>query len=128
MKNLQTFEEFLNESINEAVKGTVKFKDLSIEDALPFFGGGFGFNLPNADDTSLQLMFGSKKGGLTKEVCAKRLEDWKKELVSKYPGIQNSKVNLGNDKHSEPSISIDHKPFMKDKEEYLASKGRMLGK
>lgn len=128
MKNLHTFEEFLNESINESVKGTVKFKDLSIDNALPFFGGGLGFNLPNADDTSTQLMYDAKRGGLTKEICIERLDDYKKTMISKYPGIQNAKVTLGNDKHSEPTISIDHKPFLKDKEEYLAFKGNVLKK
>jgi hypothetical protein len=119
MKNLQTFEEFLNESI----KGTVKFKDLSIENALPFFGGGFGFKLPNSDDTSTQLMFGAKSGGHSKEDCIERLDDYKKEMIKKYPGIQNATVTLGHPKHNEPSVSIDHKPLLKDKEKFSDVKG-----
>ena len=79
MEKIKTFEEFVNES----VKGTVKFKDLSIEDALPFFGGGFGFKLPNSDDTSTQLMFGAKHGGHSKDDCIKRLDDYKKEMIKK---------------------------------------------
>jgi hypothetical protein len=119
MKHLHTFEEFLNESI----KGTVKFKDLSIEDALPFFSGGFGFNLPNSDDTSTQLMFGDKIRGYSKEDCIERLDDYKKEMIKKYPGIQNATVTLGHPKHNEPSVSIDHKPLLKDKEKFSDVKG-----
>jgi hypothetical protein len=124
MKNLHTFEEFLNESI----KGTVKFKDLSIEDALPFFGGGFGFKLPNSDDTSTQLIFGAKRGGYSKEDCIERLDDYKKEMIKKYPGIQNAIVTLGHPKHNEPSVSIDHKPLLKDKEKFSDVKGAWLKK
>ena len=124
MKNLHTFEEFLNES----VKGTVKFKDLSIEDALPFFGGGFGFKLPNSDDTSTQLMFGAKHGGHSKDDCIKRLDDYKKEMIKKYPGIQNATVTLGHPKHNEPSVSIDHKPLLKDKEKFSDVKSDWLKK
>ena len=122
MKNLQTFNEFLNES----VKGTVKFKDLSIEDSLPFFGGGFGFDLPNPDDTSTRIMYGARYGGYSKEDCIERLNDWKSEMIKKYPGIQNSRVTLGESGHNEPKVSVDHKPLLKDKERYYDVKSDFM--
>ena len=123
MKNLHTFEEFLNES----VKGTIKFKDLSIEDAMPL-GSGFGFNLPNSDDSSTQIQFGARLGGYSKESCIKRLEDYKKDMIKKYPGIQNATVTLGDPRHNEPYISIDHKPLLKDQEKFSDVKGAWLKK
>ena len=124
MKHIHTFESFLNESI----KGTVKFKDLSIKDALPFFGGGFGFNLPNSDDTSTQIKHSAKYGSFSEEDFIKRLEDWKSTMIKKYPGIQNAKVTLGNPKHNEPSISVDHAPLLSDMNKFSDVKGSWLKK
>lgn len=116
MKHIHTFEDFLNEEINEKAgqqQPPITFADLSISNAYPYRDGkGLLLPLGESNGANLILDFDQSLGGYTKSDFIARLKKYKEKMIAEFPGIEDALVHFFQYGGPEVTVVIDHMPLL----------------
>lgn len=117
MEKITTFNDFINESSGNVKK--VKFKNLKIKDGVKSRNEVILY-LPTGEDSKRTI---STREG---EYAEPHLEDYKKEMIKRYPGIENATVIIDPNEVWFNQVQIDWKPLLKAEDRFVKGKAATL--
>lgn len=120
MKKVSSYEEFLA-SFNEskAEVKIIKFKDLKIEDGVEKNGETI-LNLPTGTDAMRKISTREK------EYAGPHLEDYKKDMMKKFHGIEKATVTIDPSAVWFNQVQIDWPALKKDTDQYVKGKASYM--